>query len=185
MPSLNLAHAPRRVPPSTPRPSTLAPSTLAPNIGPSSTVPPHAFPLDGGTRPAELGTALIDATGAVEDEDHILVLGGQGPELMCGLLRAGAANVTHLRAHERPEPDSASLVIVPRVASLEWLATALPSIRRALTGGGRLMLRVGGQPTTQSQIRRMLTLNGLSAIRARTTGDGQIVSAERPLRHSA
>src|ERR1700722_1200861 len=84
-----------------------------------------------------------DAFGPVEDEDHILVIGGQGPELMCALLRAGAANVTHLRAYERPEADSASLVIVPGVNSLDWLATVLPAIRRALTAQGRIVLLAG------------------------------------------
>src|SRR5258706_11886248 len=73
----------------------------------------------------------LDWIGAIDDEEHILVVGGPGPGLMCALLRAGAAHVTHLRSHERPEAGSASLVIVPRVASLDWLATALPSIRRA------------------------------------------------------
>jgi hypothetical protein len=134
---------------------------------------------------SESGAIPIEAVGPITDEDNIVVLGGQGPELMCALLHAGAANVTHLRAHDRPEADSASLVIVPRVPSLDWLATALPSIRRALTANGRVMLNAGSQPNAQTQIRRMLTLHGLSAIRARNTPDGQIVSAERPIRHSA
>jgi hypothetical protein len=133
----------------------------------------------------EPGSSPVAWFGPIEDEDHILVLGGQGPELMCALLHAGATNVTHLRAHERPEADSASLVIVPRVPSLDWLATALPSIRRALTAHGRLVLLAGSQPTMQIQIRRMLTLHGLSAIRVQTTRDGQVVSAERPIRQFA
>jgi len=128
----------------------------------------------------ETGAVPLDAFGPIEDEDHILVLGGQGPELMCALLRAGATNVTHLRAFERPEADSASLVIVPVVKSLDWLATALPSIHRALTAHGRIVLLAGTQPKTVIQIRRMLTLNGLSAVHTQTTSDGQVVSAERP-----
>jgi hypothetical protein len=134
----------------------------------------------GGIHPSPFEPAPADWFGAVEDEDHILVLGGPGSELMCALLRAGAANVTHLRAHERPEADSASLVIVPRVPSLDWLATALPSIRRALTPNGRLMLHTGPQAITQTQIRRMLTLHGLSAIHA--TEHGQVLAAARPVR---
>ena len=128
---------------------------------------------------------LLEAIGPIEEDDHILVLGGLGPELMCALLRAGATNVIHLRAHERPEADSASLVIVPRVPSLDWLATAMPSIHRALTAHGRLVLHAGTQLTMQTQIRRMLTLHGLSEIRAWTTGDGPMISAERPRRPSA
>jgi hypothetical protein len=151
----------------------------------------HATAMPQGMLPgaslhsAEAGAVQIDAFGPVEDEDHILVLGGQGPELMCALLRAGAANVTHLRAYERPEADSASLVIVPRVNSLDWLATVLPSIRRALTTTGRIVVRAGGQPGIVTQIRRMLTLHGLSTIHVQTTSDGQVVSAERPRRQFA
>jgi hypothetical protein len=141
-------------------------------------VPPITAPLEPGTSP-------IAWLGPVEDEDHILVLGGQGPELMCALLRAGATNVTHLRTHERPEADSASLVIVPRIPSVDWLATVLPSIRRALTSGGRLVLYVGNQPTALTQVRRMLTLHGLSLIHASAMSDGQMISAERPTRRPA
>ena len=133
----------------------------------------------GGFHPPPAETLHADWFGAVEDEDHILVLGGAGAELMCALMRAGAAAVTHLRAHERPDADSASLVIVPRVPSLDWLATALPAIRRALTANGRLMLRAGPQALTQTQIHRMLTLHGLSAIDA--TEHGQVLAAARPV----
>ncbi len=64
------------------------------------------------------------------------------PDLMCALLRAGATQVTHLCPQDRPEAASASLVIVPQVASLGWLAGALPSIRRALIANGRLVVSV-------------------------------------------
>jgi hypothetical protein len=128
--------------------------------------------------PPEPGASQIAWLGAIED--HILVLGGQGSELMRALLRAGATNVTHLRTHGRPEADSADLVIVPRVPSLEWLATTLPSIHRALTSHGRVVLRAGIQPASQPQIRRMLTLHGLSTIRIWADDDGQMISAERP-----
>lgn len=144
---------------------------------------PQTMPQGALRQPAAPGVGVPpDAFGPVEDEDHILVLGGQGPELMCTLLRAGAANVTHLRAHERPEADSASLVIVPRINSLDWLATALPAMRRALTAQGRIVLLAGTQPAIATQIRRMLTLHGLSAIHVQTIGDGQVISAERPRR---
>jgi hypothetical protein len=118
-----------------------------------------------------------DAYGPVEDEDHILVLGGPGPELMCALLRAGATNVTHLCAHERPEAASASLLIVPRVPSLDWLAAVLPSIRRALTRQGRFAIQAGPLVTTRTQVRRMLTLHGFSEIRATNTTEGLVLSA--------
>jgi hypothetical protein len=148
-----------------------------------ATAVPQVMLPRASQQPEEAGVGVAPgALGAVEDEDHILVLGGQGPELMCALLRAGAANVTHLRAFERPEADSASLVIVPRVNSLDWLATALPSIRRALTAHGRIVVLAGTEAGIVTQVRRMLTLHGLSEIHVQTIGDGQVVSAERPRR---
>jgi hypothetical protein len=127
----------------------------------------------------------LAAFGPVDEEDHILVLGGQGPELMCALLRAGATNVTHLRAHERPEADSASLVIVPLVRSLDWLATALPSIRRALMTPGRLVVHAGDLSTLQTEVRRMLTLYDMSVIHVETCPDGQVFIAEPRLHRTA
>src|SRR4051794_8228903 len=55
---------------------------------------PPILPL----RPPETHTALLETLGAIEDEEHILVLGSDGPDLMCALLRAGAPQVTHLRS---------------------------------------------------------------------------------------
>ena len=147
----------------------------------AAAVPRRALPSHL-PQPPEPGAALIESLGAVDDEDHILLLGEDGPDLMCALLRAGAPHVSHLRNPERLEADSASLVIVPRVNSLDWLATALPSIRRALTVHGRIVVLAGGHPCSVTQIRRMLTLHGMSAIHVRTTREGQVVSAERPHR---
>jgi hypothetical protein len=145
---------------------------------------PSSLPL----QPPEPRAALLDALGAIEDEERILVLGKDGPDLMCALLRAGAPQVIHLRSHERLEADSASLVIVPHVSSLDWLESALPPIRRALISGGRLAVCVDPQPTTQTRVRRMLTLHGLTAIGASRAVGRQVLCAEVPafgLRRSA
>jgi hypothetical protein len=147
-------------------------------------IAPRAAP-DAVARYASPGAVLLEAAGPIEDEDHILVLGGQGPELMCALLHAGAANVIHLRTGERPEPDSASLVIIPRVASLDWLATTLISVRRALNAHGRLVVHAGPRPAIQTGIRRMLKLHGMTAIQARISPDGMILSAGPRPRHTA
>src|SRR5271166_1498362 len=70
---------------------------------------------------------------------------------MCALLRAGAPQVTHLRSHERLEAESASLVLVPQVTSLDWLEGALPPIRRALDANGRLAVCIDPLPTVQNR----------------------------------
>ena len=137
---------------------------------------PPTLPL----KPPEPGAVLLDRLGAVEDEDHILVLGGAGPDLMCALLRAGAAQVTHLRSFERPEADSVSLVIVPQVPSLDWLAIALPRIRRALMINGRVAICVDNLPTRQNAVRRMLSLHGFTAIRASDGAGRLVLRAEVP-----
>jgi hypothetical protein len=137
---------------------------------------PPSLPL----KPPEPGSSLLDSLGAVKDEDHILVLGGNGPDLMCALLRAGAAQVTHLRSFERPEADSASLVIVPHVPSLDWLASTLPRIRRALTVNGRVAICVDILPMLQDAVRRMLTLHGFTAIRASHAAGRLVLRAEVP-----
>jgi hypothetical protein len=122
---------------------------------------------------------LLDSLGGVDDE-HIIVLGKDGPELMCALLRAGAPQVTHLCTHERLELDSASLVIVPRLHSPDWLATALPAIRRALRANGRLAVCIDPLPSTQGRVRRLLTLNGFGTMSNRRVVGRQVLCAEVP-----
>jgi hypothetical protein len=128
----------------------------------------------------EPGAVVLQSVGSVADESHILVIGKDGLDLMCALLRAGAARVTHLCSHERPEADSASLAIVPNVPSVDWLASALPTIRRALHTNGRLALSAPAYPTIQQAVRRILVLNGFSAIRAHSVAGKYVFHAELP-----
>jgi hypothetical protein len=145
-------------------------------------IAPRSLPPGAVRLPPEPEGVPFKAIGPIDEQEHVLLLGGPGPELMCALLRAGAANVTHLRGHERPEPASASLVIVPKVPSLDWLATTLVSIRRALTADGRVVLFAGAQGTTQTAIRRMLLLHGMTEIRS-DIGQGGLVFTARPRSH--
>lgn len=131
-------------------------------------------------QPPEPGAVLLQSLDSVEDESHILVISKDGLDLMCALLRAGAAQVTHLCSHERPEADSASLAIVPNVPSVDWLASALPTIRRALHTKGRLVLAAPVYPTIQQSVRRILALNGFSAIRAFSVAGKYVFHAELP-----
>jgi len=138
-------------------------------------------------QPREPGARLVDRLGAVETEDHIVLLGGEGPELMCELLRAGAPRVTHLCAHERPDAASASLVVIPRVPSLDWLASALPAVRRLLADNARVVIYAGPSAGAQTQVWRILTLHGFVPTRASQRTDPRVLSAELPmfgLRHA-
>lgn len=120
-------------------------------------------------QPADHTAALLNSLDAAGREHHVLVIGRDGLELMCALLRSGAAQVTHLCSHERPEANSASLAIVPNVPSVDWLASALPSIRRALHVNGHLTLAVATRPAMQQTVRRVLMLNGFTAIQVQTS----------------
>jgi hypothetical protein len=144
-------------------------------------VAPRRAPPSLPLQPPEPGAALLEALGAIEDEGHILVLGKGGPDLMCALLRAGAPQVTHLRSHERLEANSASLVIVPHIPSLDWLEGALSPIRRALCANGRLTVCIDPLPTMQNRVLRMLKLHGFTAIRASRVAGRQAVCAEVPV----
>jgi hypothetical protein len=141
---------------------------------------PRRAPPSPPLQPPEPGAALLEALGAIEDESHVLILGRDGPDLMCALLRAGAPQVTHLHSYERLEADTASLVIVPHVPSLDWLEGALLPIRRALFANGRLAVCVDPLPATQNRVRRMLTLHGFTAIRAGRAAGHLVLSAEVP-----
>lgn len=130
--------------------------------------------------PPEPWAVLLDALGPIEDEQNIIVLGKDGLDLMCALLRAGAPQVIHLRSHERMEADSASAVIIPQIPSLDWLQGALAAILHALVANGRLMVCVDPSPITQTRIRRILTRGGFSGIRVNRAAGGLVISAEVP-----
>jgi hypothetical protein len=142
----------------------------------AAVAPRRAPPLP--LQPPEPWAALLEALGEIEDENHILVLGRDGPDLMCALLRAGAPQVTHFCSYERLEADSTSLVIVPHVPSLDWLEGALSPIRRF--ANGRLAVCVDPLPNTQNRVARMLKLHGFTAIRASHAAGRLVLSAEVP-----
>ncbi len=143
-------------------------------------VAPRRAPPTLSLQPPEPWAALLDSLGTIEDEPNIIVLGRDGPDLMCALLRAGAPQVTHLCSHDHLESDSASLVIVQRVPSLDWLDSALPTIRRALVMNGRLAVCVDPLPATQQRVRRTLARLGFSAVHATRAAGRLLFTAEIP-----
>ena len=134
-------------------------------------LPPQLSASSGG---------LLASLSPIEHEWHIVVLGNSGLDLMCTLLRAGAPRVTHLCSHERLQVESASLVIVPRVSSFEWMEAALPRIRRALITNACLAVLVDPLPTTRTCVERMLKRHGLSAGRANRVAGRLLLTAEVP-----
>lgn len=143
-------------------------------------VAPRRAPPSLSMQPPEPWAALLDNLGSIECEEHILLLGRDGPDLMCALVRAGAPQVTHLRSYERLEADIASLVIVPHVSSLDLLENALSPIHRALFANGRLAVCVDPLPIMPDRVRRMLALHGFTAISVSRSANLHVVSAEVP-----
>jgi hypothetical protein len=149
---------------------------------------PRRAPPNLKLHPPEPWGALLDPLGPVEDEEHIVVLGRDGPELMCALSRAGAPHVTHLRSHERLEANSASLVIIPQVPLLDALASALPAIRRALCLNGRLAICIDTLPANETRAGRMFAAFGFTSIRTLRASGRTLLRAEVPafqIRHFA
>jgi hypothetical protein len=145
-----------------------------------ATVAPRRAPPSLPLQPPEPWAALLEALGEIEDESHVLVLGRDGPDLMCALLRAGAPQVTHLSSYERLEADSAGLVIVPHVPSLDWLEGALSPLRRVLGANGHLAICIDPLPSTKNRVKRMLTQHGFVVVRASRAAGRQVLCAEVP-----
>ena len=126
-------------------------------------------------------TALLQLAGEVRNE-HALIIGPNALDLMCALIRRGAAEATLLRQGVRPERATADLTVATEVASLEQAISVLDHARRALTASGRLILRTAADPTGRlaQRIAEMLRLQGFSAVRARRAGDRTLVTGVLP-----
>lgn len=144
---------------------------------PSSTMTPATTPLAWPPRPS--AHALLRAARAGRG-DRLLILGApDAPDLLCAAARRGCLSATSLaRPQGRPEPSD--LVLLP--ASAAGLPALLACARRALSQGGRLVLRlVGGSrrpgsgepPPAIRALKRSLRGLGFEHIRLRHDAEGQ------------
>ena len=131
-------------------------------------------------QPAEPWAALLERIGGIENEEHIILLGPDGPDLMCILLRTGAPNVTHLRSCERLEAGSASMIVVPPTGAVDWLEKALPAVRHALIPNGRLVVAVDPVPSLEDRVGRWLKLQAFAAVRIVRVAGLWVLTAEVP-----
>ena len=142
-------------------------------------------PIQPQSRPAPGEDAGSDdpvATGCCA-----VVCGASGIETVCDLLRAGAASVTLLRAGERPEADSADLLIAQPVAGIEAATAAVRHARRALRPGGvaRLKIPRGDAGSVLRATRGALRAAGLTLRDVATDRDGIVLTATRPAERPA
>jgi hypothetical protein len=122
-------------------------------------------------------TALLQLAGEVRNE-HALIIGANALELMCTLIRRGAAEVSLLRPGVRPERGTADLAVATEITSQEQALSVMAHARRALTASGRLILRTTADPTGRlaKRVAEALRLQGFSAVRARRAGDRTLVT---------
>lgn len=125
---------------------------------------------------------LLAAIGDIANERAVIL--GQGAlDVMCALIRAGAAEVTELCGTARPEANSADLVVVPSVESPGEIPPVIRSARRTLASAGRLVLRFPNDPAGHlaRKTARDLRLQGFSIVRQRRIGTQTVLTAELPL----
>ena len=125
--------------------------------------------------------ALLASIGDVAGH-RALVLGRGALDVMCGLIRAGAAEVTELCRNDRPEAASADVVVVPDLATDQLAPGIIERARRALVGAGRIVLRCPIDPSGRliRSVNRALRLHGFSAVRQRRIGMRILVTARLP-----
>jgi hypothetical protein len=140
----------------------------------------HADPAQPVPEPPH-ASALLAACGDVSD-DRVLIVGPDGLDAMCALIRQGARQVTALRHADHPEATSADLVVAPHVDTAADAAWLLAHTRRALAPFGRVVLML---PTEKAdrlarRVAQMLPDYALSLVRARRVGAWTLIAAERP-----
>jgi hypothetical protein len=124
---------------------------------------------------------LLQLAGEVRDE-HVLIIGPRGLEIMCALLREGAAEAILLRDGMRRDSGPADLAIVTEAGSLDRMATTINLARHALGAAGRIILRIATDPTQRlaRAAARTLKMSGFSAVRIRAIGGCAFVAGEIP-----
>jgi hypothetical protein len=110
---------------------------------------------------------------------HALILGTDGADLMCALLRRGCAAATALCRSENIEARSADLVIIPH-ASPATIEQTLYQARRALTPNGRVVLRVDNDQSGWASFStvRLLRAQDFCHVRVRRLNGQTLLTAE-------
>jgi hypothetical protein len=122
---------------------------------------------------------LLDCAGSIPGA-YAMVFGRASPEILCGLIRRGAAAAAHLRRDDRSSamPNS-DLIILPHCGDLAKTAEALALARHHMAPGGRVVLRGTGAARVP-ELAALLTTTGFSHIRCRALPFGTVVTADLP-----
>ncbi len=139
-------------------------------VGTRTASPPtaRAIPL---SYEAALRQSIGDPAG-----ERVVIVGHDTLDLMCAMIRQGAAEVTRLRLRERPDAHEADLAILIGLCSAHEASCAIMQARRALAPTGRIVVGVSSSQLTQ-EVAATLRTQGFADVHV--TGDG-VVSAELP-----
>lgn len=137
----------------------------------SQSVPPPIAAAYPFSHDAAFGQAIGDPTG-----ERVVIIGHDTLDLMCAVIRAGAAEVTLLRLRERPEAQEADLAILVGLASAQEASAAVMQARRALAPTGRIVIGTAAHLGVQ-EVAATLRAQGFAGVHAVAEG---VVSAELP-----
>jgi hypothetical protein len=157
--------------------------TRAPRVAPPAAAAAERAPAEsapGARAPAENAVDdLLDCAGPIAGA-HALVLGRGALDVLCRLIRQGAAAAASLRRDDRSSATApADLVILPRCGELPETEAALTLARRLLMPGGRVVLRDAG-PGRGPALAALLGAQGFSHIRCRARPSGAVLTADLP-----
>jgi hypothetical protein len=119
---------------------------------------------------------LLSLAGPIGDR-RVLVVAAHGLDLMCGLIRRGCRAATHLRIGDQPEAGGFDLMLLPGMAELPSLDTAVRLVRRSLAPRGRVVIGVP-DARTAAALGRRLRLNGFCQLRSRHLPSGVLLRAD-------
>lgn len=140
----------------------------------------HAIPPALAALPPDAGNDALFAAVGLVDGLHVLVIGGVGLEVLCGLIRRGCTAAAEIPLTDRcTGAEPADIAILPRLTSLAEAASAMVLAARLVLPGGRLVLRDGTGRLARA-IAALLPRHGFSAPRRIVDGGQVLLVAERP-----
>lgn len=123
--------------------------------------------------------AMLDVAEPLQDT-RVLVIGHETIEALCGLIGRGCNAATEMAIGGRLPTERTEIVLVPRIGSLDEARMALALARRVLLPCGRIVMH-DTDTLLAAPVVRLLRSKGFSAIRARVSPHGTIVSADWPM----
>jgi hypothetical protein len=116
------------------------------------------------------------------DGSRALIVASHGLGLLRALIRRGCLAATCLRPAVRPEVGCHDLAFFPDVTPETELEGVVRDTLRAVVPGGRVVVRIGGDPRGRIArgLARRLKLNGFTGVRTQPLFGRTLIRADRP-----